>query len=200
METLIRVSLPIYFALYLLVSFVLPSYRTFKRTGINPITFGQTNSAHDYIGYIMKVMILLLLLLIISYTIGQDVYQYSFPLQSLQVMGLRYLGLIFLVCSLVWIVVAQMQMDVSWRIGIDEKNPTALKTNGLFSVSRNPIFLGMIVTLVGFFLILPSALSLLLMVLNYVVIQIQVRLEEAFLRQQHANEYLQYFKKVRRFI
>ena len=31
-----------------------------KQTGINPVTFGKTDNAHDYIGFVMKVLIALL--------------------------------------------------------------------------------------------------------------------------------------------
>jgi hypothetical protein len=31
-----------------------------QQTGINPITFGKTDIAHDYIGFVMKVLIALL--------------------------------------------------------------------------------------------------------------------------------------------
>jgi protein-S-isoprenylcysteine O-methyltransferase Ste14 len=50
----------------------------------------------------------------------------------------------------------------SWRIGIDTKTKTELVTNGLFSISRNPIFFGMIITLIGVFLATPNALTVLL--------------------------------------
>jgi protein-S-isoprenylcysteine O-methyltransferase Ste14 len=51
--------------------------------------------------------------------------------------------------------IAQYQMSNSWRIGIDEKNKTELVTKGIF-YSRNPIFLGMIISILGIFLILPT--------------------------------------------
>ena len=41
-------------------SFCATIYRTYKQTGINPITFGKTDNAHDYIGFVMKVLIALL--------------------------------------------------------------------------------------------------------------------------------------------
>ena len=54
-------------------------------------------------------------------------------------------------------------------------------TSGVFGWSRNPIFVGMKITLLGLFLIIPNALILLAFVLGVVLIQIQVRLEEDFL-------------------
>jgi protein-S-isoprenylcysteine O-methyltransferase Ste14 len=41
----------------------------------------------------------------------------------------------------------------SWRIGIDQSHRTNLVQSGVFSLSRNPIFLGMMLTLFGLFLV-----------------------------------------------
>ncbi|UPT65591.1 MAG: hypothetical protein M0D57_13735 [Sphingobacteriales bacterium JAD_PAG50586_3] len=58
----------------------------------------------------------------------------------------------------------------------------------------------MILSVMGMFLILPNALSLLLTVTTYFVIQVQIRLEEEFLEQQHGVKYLEYKKSTRRLI
>lgn len=102
--------------------------------------------------------------------------------------------------SLIWTVLAQSQMGHSWRIGIDEEHRTVLVVKGIFGVSRNPIFLGMILTLVGLFLTIPNAITLLTLVLGFVLIQVQVRLEEAFLGQVHGRDYDDYRRRVRRWL
>ncbi len=91
-------------------------------------------------------------------------------------------------------------MQESWRIGIDQDHQTMLIRNGLFGISRNPIFLGMRWMLLGFFLILPNALTLTLWLLGDALMQIQVRLEEAYLTQQHGLRYSEYKLQVKRWI
>jgi protein-S-isoprenylcysteine O-methyltransferase Ste14 len=91
-------------------------------------------------------------------------------------------------------------MAKSWRIGIDYSETTTLKTNGLFKVSRNPIFLGVVVSYLGTFLIIPNSLSLTILLVTYVVIQIQVRLEEEYLKTSHGKAYSDYMDDVRRWI
>ncbi len=91
-------------------------------------------------------------------------------------------------------------MRNSWRIGIDTETETELITSGLFQYSRNPIFFGMIISLLGLFLTTPNALTCLFLILGYVLIQIQIRLEEEFLTHQHGQKYLEYKQKVRRII
>jgi protein-S-isoprenylcysteine O-methyltransferase Ste14 len=54
--------------------------------------------------------------------------------------------------------------------------------------------------LVGLFLVTPNALTTLFLVLGYVLIQIQIRLEEEFLTKEHGQAYINYKQKVRRLI
>jgi len=105
-----------------------------------------------------------------------------------------------LAASFLWTVLAQRQMGVSWRIGVDQSRRTDLVARGLFRVSRNPIFLGMIVTLAGLFLVLPSTATLVIAVLGIVTIGVQVRLEEAHLLEIHGAAYAEYKRRVPRWI
>ena len=56
----------------------------------------------------------------------------------------------------------------------------------------------MMFTLLGLFLVVPNALTLLALVMGVVLIQIQVRLEEQFLANLHEDEYTEYRNPVRR--
>jgi protein-S-isoprenylcysteine O-methyltransferase Ste14 len=58
----------------------------------------------------------------------------------------------------------------------------------------------MILSLVGLFLTTPNALTGLFLILGYILIQIQIRLEEEFLTKEHGQNYLSYRQKVRRLI
>lgn len=196
----LRFYLPLYLVLYLLVSFLVPTYKTYRQTGINPVTFGKSDSAHDYIGGVMKILIGLLLVAVLLFSFGSDTYLFTSPVLFLEHSSLQLTGLVLIHVSLIWIAIAQYQMSTSWRIGIDETHKTTLRTNGLFSISRNPIFLGMIISVFGLFLILPNAITFFCTLMTYFMIQIQVRLEEVFLTQQHASEYSLYKQKVRRFL
>ena len=122
------------------------------------------------------------------------------PIAWLDYAFIRWTGLILLFMSFAWTALSQIQMGASWRIGIDKENRTELVGKGIFSVSRNPIFLGMRVSLLAVFLIIPSAVTLLALVLGDVLLQIQVRLEEEHLRNLHGEAYENYRGQVRRWI
>lgn len=194
-----RYTLLTYLIVYLTVAFVLPTYRVWKRTGLNPVTFGGTDSAHDYVGMLFKMVMLILLLATGARALLPAVDEYLIPISWLEIDLFRYVGYALLLASLVWVVTAQVQMADSWRIGIDSSK-TQLVSTGLFGVSRNPIFLGMMGTLLGLLLVLPNALTLTIFALGFALMQIQVRLEEEFLRRSQEGEYEEYANRVRRWL
>lgn len=192
--------LVVYLVLYFATAFALPTYRVWKRTGINPVTFRGADTAHNYIGKLFKILMAALAAVIVVYAFAPDFYRYFLSIVWLENRSIKYIGIALLLASLGWTTLAQVQMGNSWRIGIDEEKKTALVQTGLFRVSRNPIFLGMIVTLIGFFLTLPNALTLLFLALGFALIQIQVRLEEEFLTRTRGAEYTEFTVKVRRWL
>jgi protein-S-isoprenylcysteine O-methyltransferase Ste14 len=99
-----------------------------------------------------------------------------------------------------WTILAQAQMRESWRIGIDTEHPTELVQSGVFKFSRNPIFVGMTVTLLGLFLVIPNVGTLVTLLVGSILIGIQVRLEEEYLTRVHGEKYLEYRRGVRRWI
>ena len=192
----------IYLFLFLLVYFFfvffLRSYLLWKRTEVNPLTFNKTDDAHGYNGKVFTFISLLELVVVFIYSFKSEWYQYLLPFWYLEHDYLKYIGWGLLGLSLILVWVAQSQMANSWRIGIDEKNKTELVTSGLFSFSRNPIFLGIMIANLGLFLIIPNAFTLLIVSLSTISINTQIRLEETFLKTSHGQAYEEYLGKVRR--
>ena len=195
-----KIYLPVFLAIYFIIVLVIPTVRVKRRTGINPYVFKNTDSAHDYLGKISAPISLMVLIVTLTNLIYPDGLEYMAPFIWLELSLLRTIGFLAIHLALVWIIVAQIQMSDSWRVGIDKAAKTELKTNGLFSVSRNPVFLGMLVTLVGVFLIIPNALTLLAFVVLTLLFEVQVRLEEEYLTKTHGDNYTKYCKKTRRWL
>jgi protein-S-isoprenylcysteine O-methyltransferase Ste14 len=196
----LRYFLPMYLAAYFFAAFFWRSFVVWKRTGVNPLVFKGSDNAHDYIGRIFKLLFAAVVAAVAVYSISEQLYQYLTPITWLERRWLRAVGVVLLLTSLAWTVVAQAQMGESWRIGIDEERRTPLVRKGVFALSRNPIFLGMISTLLGLFLVTPNAVTLLVFVLGVVLMQIQVRLEEEFLSKTHGEHYAEYRRDVRRWL
>jgi protein-S-isoprenylcysteine O-methyltransferase Ste14 len=186
------------FLLFFLLAFIWPSVRVWRQTGRSPYVLPSSDDAYGFVTRCMK----LLMAALLAYTVAQvclpdEVANFSwfqdFPLRRLVAWGL-------LAAALVWTLWAQFQMGQSWRIGIDTDVKTPLVTSGLFAWSRNPIFLAMRICLAALAVLQPNAITLVLFVAGDLVMQFQVRLEEAFLREQHGATYANYCARVRRWL
>ena len=195
-----QIFLPIASLLYLLLVFVLRSFILWKQTRVNPLVFGNTDKAHDYIGRVYKVMVLGTWISITLFSFFPNQYPFLLPIEYLESDQLKFAGLVLLFVSFLWTSIGQYQMSGSWRIGIDYEETTRLVSNGLFKYSRNPIFLGVLISYLGTFLIIPNILSFSIMLVTFVTIQTQVRLEEEYLESVQGKEYIEYKSQVRRWL
>ncbi len=193
-----KIYLFLFLIVYFFFVFFLRSYMLWKKTGVNPLTFNKSDDAHGYNGKVFTFISILELVVVFIYTFKSEWYQYLLPFWYLENSYLQYIGWGLLMLSLVLVWIAQSHMANSWRIGIDEENKTELVTNGLFSISRNPIFLGIMIANVGLLLIIPNAFTLLIVSLSTISINTQIRLEEEFLKNSHGQAYLDYLNQVRR--
>lgn len=172
-----------------------------KRTGENPFVFGKSENAYDYIGFVFKIITASSVSVIILFTFFEVIYsKYLGGLDYLVIKELQWTGAGILILAFVWTIIAQYQMSNSWRIGIDYEEKTKLVDKGVFKLSRNPVFLGVLLIYLGVFFIAPNAVTLMLFVLCYFILQIQTRLEEEYLVGIHGQDYIDYKKKVRRWI
>lgn len=96
------------------------------------------------------------------------------------------------------IVTAQIQMGASWRVGVPKEGPGALVTHGLFSWSRNPIFVGLLGAMLALFIWSPHILTAALLAAIWTLTLVQVRIEEEALRETHGDSYEHYAAHVGR--
>jgi protein-S-isoprenylcysteine O-methyltransferase Ste14 len=192
-------ELIVYFAVYLLLAFVWRTLLVYRRTGINPLTLTSADDAYGYVGRAFKIVIAACAVIVVLSS-HPDSARWLLPILQLEIRWLRVVGWSLLIASLAWVLIAQAQMGSSWRIGIDSENRTQLVQSGLFRVSRNPIFLSMRVTLLGLFAVAPTAATLAVLVGGEILVQVQVRLEEAHLARIHGEHYRAYQAAVRRWL
>jgi len=196
----LRYFLPVYLAAYFGAAFVWRSYTVWRKSGINPVVFKQSDDAHDFIGRVFKLLFGIVVIVVVLYSVFPAAYEYLLPIPWLDREWIKVAGVTVLLASLIWTILAQSQMGESWRIGIDIEHKTQLVQAGVFSISRNPIFLGILVTILGLLLATPNAITLTLLVLAFVLVNIQVRLEEEHLKTMIGDEYILYSQRVRRWI
>lgn len=191
-----RMAFPAAIAIYFLMALVLPTLRVWRRHRTWPVVFHrEANPLARAMGPLFGASLMALM--------GWAVLYWRFDPAAIGVWDapgwVRASGWLFIACGTVLTVVAQGQMGKSWRIGVDDR-PTDLVTNGLFALSRNPIFSGMILTLVGAVLIAPAVWSILFASVTLLLIAVQTRLEETHLVALHREAYIDYAQRVGRFL
>ncbi len=195
-----RYFLLVYFILFFGFAFWGTSYRVARRIKKSPVVLPADDSAFGLVGRYFK-RLMIALFLYAAGTAFADTSADCLPaLQLFLQPWVQYTGVLLMLLALGWVLIAQYQMRDSWRIGIDTETKTKLVTTGLFRFSRNPVFAGMLLSLAGLFLSRPDAVTLFFLLIGYLLIQVQVRLEEAFLLKEHGAVYRQYQLKTRRFI
>ena len=114
--------------------------------------------------------------------------------------GWRFAGAVLLFGGIVLLVAGQLNLGASWRVGIEEHASPGLVTSGIYRWSRNPIFLSMLISVAGYALLLPTHVSLILLIGAYVGIRAQIRLEEDYLLRVYGEAYRAYARRVGRLI
>lgn len=171
-----------------------------RRTGINPVKLKTDDSVHGALDRVLKVSIATWSFVSLVYAFAPGVKAWLVPIDYLEAEGVHLAGAIVAAIAIVWIGIAQVQMSASFRMGVDPSEKTTLVRHGLFSRSRNPIYVGILAAVAGFFLMAPNALSFGLTVTAIVGIPVQVRLEEEYLLSKHGDAYREYQSTVRRWI
>ncbi|SIT20258.1 Phospholipid methyltransferase [Chryseobacterium ureilyticum] len=200
MTDFIRFFIPIYFILFFTVSFLGVSLAVAKKIGKNPNVLPRDGSAYALIGSYFKIILAALFIYTMLPLLFPATVPIAFRIDILDRNPLKYIGITLMMLAFIFVVIAQIQMKNSWRIGIDNVMKTSLITSGLFQFSRNPIFLGMTVSLIGFSLTFPTIIAFFFSLIGSILMQIQIRLEEEHLLKQHGSVYLTYKKRVGRML
>ncbi len=121
-----------------------------------------------------------------------------FPLKSIITSPYNYFGLLLLLLGFL--------MNI-WASEYFKKVQTAIKpfqkssylvTEGLFKYSRHPMYLGMVVALLGLFLFLGSITPIIIIpMFIYSIKKKFIQVEEKTLEEKFGEQYLTYKKKVR---
>jgi protein-S-isoprenylcysteine O-methyltransferase Ste14 len=81
------------------------------------------------------------------------------------------------------------------------KTPSKLLISGPFKISRNPIYLGMFLILLGVVILIQNPLSLIFPIIFIIIIEKRyIPIEEKNMKKTFGKQYLNYKNKVRRWI
>jgi protein-S-isoprenylcysteine O-methyltransferase Ste14 len=200
MEIPIKPLLLVFAILYISIVFIGRTLIVWRKTKNFPITYGKTNSAHDFLGRIFKLLLIVNVLSTMVYLASESLYRYFISLEALEIVPVRLLGLALAYSSMLWTMIAQAQMGLSWRIGIDAGQKTEIVRRGLFKFVRHPIYFGVMTTTWSLFLIMPNVLNLIISLMTTLTLAVQARLEEEYLTQVYGDEYMSYSSQSLEFV
>jgi len=139
-------------------------------------------------------IVTIVFLFVIFFT--KDIFRFSIELPTL-------LGYITIVAGLIIIFVAAKQFKAANTTINPTKPETAsvLVSNGVFSYSRNPMYLGMLIIIIGFSII-HNLIAIIVFIPLWIIymINFQIIPEEEAMKTLFKEEFLNYSKKTRRWI
>ncbi len=114
--------------------------------------------------------------------------------------GARFTGFCIAGIGDIFFLISVIYMKDSWRAGIPEKDKTKLVTDGIYKFSRNPAFVGFDFMYTGVLLMFFNIGTLLFSLFSIVMLHLQILQEEKYMAKTFGEEYLEYKKKVFRYI
>jgi protein-S-isoprenylcysteine O-methyltransferase Ste14 len=183
------IELPILIILVLIRSAIL------RRHGIKAIVFGATDKTDFF---------MIPVVLSFFYAILAPFFNWPFPAILTRLFTenniLIICSIVICTASLVWLAITLKIFGLSFRVGIDTQTKDKLITVGTFAISRNPIYLTFISFFTGIFIAYPNIVSLLFLLFITAAVHRQILREEKFLKGHYGEEYVEYCKKVRRYL
>lgn len=114
--------------------------------------------------------------------------------------NIRYIGFIIALIGDMIFLLSVICMKDSWRVGIPENSKTKLVTTGIYSISRNPAFLGFYLQYIGVMMIYFNLLTVMFTIFAIYMLHLQILQEEEYLKIEFKDEYLEYQNKVNRYL
>jgi protein-S-isoprenylcysteine O-methyltransferase Ste14 len=176
----------------------------YLKDGINPFVLGKGKS------FFNKFIVLLFFagLLIWSYEILATSLNLNFHIISVEIIHnitvvkeiLYIIGMILILVGFTIFLLSIIAFGKSWRVGIDKEKPGKLISHGVFSITRNPIFIYIDFYFIGTALIYTTPFFIITSMVVIIGIHYQIIQEEKFLMNYYGEEYLAYKNRVRRYL
>jgi protein-S-isoprenylcysteine O-methyltransferase Ste14 len=167
-----------------------------KRRGIKVFVFGKTDTS-DFL--------LVPFMLLLVYVAFASSLSLPFPeilIKPLIERGLlAIIGILLGTAGVVGFAFSLKAFGDSFRVGIDDENPDKLITNGMFSISRNPIYVSFIFFFFGLMLVNMNIASIVMLFGFFIpIVHRQIIREEKFMKKHYGEQYVEYCERVRRYL
>lgn len=188
--------MPRYFAaltIVLMLVMVLTRVLMLRRRGIEAMKFGKL----DKTDFLIPPFALFYFYLVFANA-------FNFPTLTKQAFFhseiISWIGVFFCLAGLAVLFWSLVFFGKSFRVGIDTEHPDKLITTGAFAFSRNPIYVAFAFILLGQFLIFPNWILFVYLVAGIWLFHRQVLREEDYLKKHYGQQYVEYSRRVRRYL
>jgi len=110
----------------------------------------------------------------------------------------QWIGIALYAAGLIIVILGFFGLGSSVSVGLPEEK-TKLKTEGIYRVSRNPMYLGGFVMCVGSCVYSIHVINFILFAITFTIHHSIVLKEEKFLEKRFGNNWLEFKKKVQRY-
>jgi protein-S-isoprenylcysteine O-methyltransferase Ste14 len=159
------------------------------------------------VGQILQDLVTMACLLVWSYELVAYAWLLGFhpvPARAAAVVfdwvGLKITGVLLMIAGVVIYGLGTRGLGESWRLGIDRKTPGPLTSDGIFTWTRNPIYLSFDLLLVDTFLVHGRLHFLLLASVLTAMLHLQILREERFLSELYGDAFGSYCARVGRYV
>lgn len=163
-----------------------------RRQGINAMKFGEL----DKTDFLIMPFALFYFYLVFAAAFG-------WPAVSAQQFffseTISWVGVLFCLAGLLVLWWSLISFRRSFRVGIDADRPDRLITDGVFAISRNPIYVAFAMILIGQFIIFPNWILLIYVGAATWLFHRQVLREEEYLARHYGRSYEDYRNRVGRY-
>jgi len=196
-----RVYLFLFFLAFLAFFLYRDVFLFSRRMGVHPFSILRTGklNRHTVLEFIIGIEYVTLTVVAVGYIFKLGFMELFGSVPLLDRVWIKWLGVIDSWVLLLFMFPAISRMGKDFRVGLDEDVTPELRTDGVFGLTRNPIFFGILHMFLCVFLIAPNCLSLFLVFVYYITVTEEIKEEERFLAPIHGEDYHKYLESVPRF-
>jgi protein-S-isoprenylcysteine O-methyltransferase Ste14 len=131
---------------------------------------------------------------IIFYILTPAFKKFLSPLYApvLDILPVKIFGLLVVATGFIFLIVAQVNLGNSWRLGIDTVHLGKLVTGGIYHISRHPIYFFFDLYFLGTFFLNANHIFLIYFILIVINLHFQALQEEKFLNDKFKAGYKKY--------
>ena len=169
--------------------------------GINALSIIKNKGKQKALGITVVSLINLWVAVLLIYILHPEI---EFLPQQLATILIRHnasiiVGIVIILLGLVIYILSWVSLRNTWRIGHDEKNQSNLVVNGIYGISRHPMYLFYAMYFIGTFFINRASVFLVFAIAQSMTLHFLIIEEEKSLADTYGESFINYKKNTKRY-